>query len=216
MSRSTRRWTAMAAWRLTGLATLATLGVARAEPHPDDAATQAVWMTQTITFVYRGYSTIYSCGGLQRTLERVLVGVGAPRDGIRLQAYSCDDRSGWARFELTFVSPIEATPENVRALTTYDSRDALVAKVRGERLPGAEDLPRFPAVWKTVSFAHDRKMKLAPGDCELVQELRKQVLPKMSVHIIRDDVRCSSFGSIAPAQLTVSALVPAPPSTMED
>jgi hypothetical protein len=213
MSKSTRRWTAMAAWALTGLATL---GVARADPQPDDTATQAVWMTQTITFVYRGYSTIYTCSGLQRTLQRVLVGVGAARDGIRLQAYSCDDQSGWARFELTVESPIEATPENVRALTTYDSRDTLVATVRGERLPTAEDLPRFPAVWKTVSFARDRGMKLAPGDCELVQELRRQVLPRMSVHIIRDDVRCSSFGTIAPPRLTVSALVPAPPATMED
>jgi hypothetical protein len=59
-------------------------------------------------------------------------------------------------------------------------------------------------------------MRLTPGDCELVQQLRRQILPKMSVHIIRDNVRCSAgFGEIAPPQLTVSALVPAPPATIE-
>jgi hypothetical protein len=191
-------------------AALAMLGSAHADPGPDDAATEAVWKTQRIAFVYQGYSTFYSCSGLHRTLQRILVNVGA-RDGIRLQTYYCDDRSGAARFELTIESPVEATPENVRELTTYDSRDELVATVRGERLPSAEDLPRFPAVWKTVSFARDRNMRLAPGDCELVQELRRQILPRMSVHVIRDNVRCSAFGTIAPPQLTVSALVPAPP-----
>jgi hypothetical protein len=208
MSRSTSR---------TGLggvlAALALLGTAHAAPEASvpGATTEAVWKTQHITFVYRGYSTIYTCSGLHRTLERILVNVGA-HDGIRLQSYHCDDHSGAARFELAIESPVEATPENVRELTTYDSREALIATVRGERLASAEDLPRFPAVWKTVSFARDRNMRLSPGDCELVQELRRQILPRMSVHIVTDRVRCSpGFGQIQPPQLTVSALVPAPP-----
>jgi hypothetical protein len=195
------------------LAALAWLGTAHAAPGASapDATTEAVWKTEHITFVYSGYSTIYTCSGLHRKLERILVNVGA-RDGIQMQAYHCDDYSGAARFELTIESPVEATPENVRELTTYDSREALIATVRGEQLASAEDLPRFPAVWKTVSFARDRNMRLSPGDCELVRELRRQILPRMSVHIINDRVRCSSgFGGIQPPQLTVSALVPAPP-----
>ncbi|HEX4970860.1 MAG TPA: hypothetical protein VFV69_07365 [Steroidobacteraceae bacterium] len=173
----------------------------------DPAVVEAVWKPQRIDFVYRGYSTLYSCGGLQDKLEKILATVGA-RDHVELRAYSCDDALSIARFQIALASPVEATPENVQELTTYDARDELIARVRGERLARAEDLPRFPAVWKTISFARSREMRLEPGDCELVQELRRHVLPRMSVQIVSDRVRCSAFGNIGKPQLTVSALVP--------
>lgn len=181
--------------------------VAHAQSQPDAAVVEAVWKPQRINFAYRGYSTLYSCSGLQDKLEKILTTVGA-RGGIELRAYSCDDAQSIARFEIVLTSPVEATTQNVEELTSYDARDQLVARVRGERLPGAEDLQRFPAVWKTISFARSREMKLAPGDCELVQQLSRNVLPRMSVQIVTDDVHCSAFGNIGKPQLTVSALVP--------
>jgi hypothetical protein len=181
--------------------------VAHAESQPDAAVVEAVWKPQRINFVYRGYSTLYSCSGLQAKLEKILTTVGA-RGGIALRAYSCDDELSTARFQIVLASPVEATQENVAALTTYDAHEELVARLRGEQLASAEDLPRFPAVWKTISFARSREMRLEPGDCELVQQLRRQILPRMSVQIVSDRVRCSSFGNIGRPQLTVSALVP--------
>lgn len=197
--------------RLIAIASVAVLllsgSVVHAESQPDAAAIEAVWKPQRINFVYRGYSTLYSCSGLQAKLEKILTTVGA-RGGIELRAYSCDDELSIARFQIFFTSPVEATSENVEALTTYDARDELVARMRGERLASAEDLPRFPAVWKTISFARSREMRLEPGDCELVQQLRRHVLPRMSVQIVNDRMHCSSFGNIGKPQLTVSALVP--------
>lgn len=182
-------------------------GVASAQSQPDEAVVEAVWKPQRMNFVYHGYSTLYSCRGLQEKLEKILTTVGA-RGGIQLRTYSCDDEMATARFQIVLASPVEATPENVEALTTYDSQDELLARVRGERLASAEDVERFPAVWKTISFARSREMRLAPGDCELVQQLRRHILPRMSVHIVNDQVRCSSFGNIGKPRLTVSALVP--------
>jgi hypothetical protein len=182
-------------------------GVASAQPSVDETVVEAVWKPQRMNFVYRGYSTLYSCSSLQRKLEKILMTVGA-RGGIELRTYACDDQLSVARFQIVLTSPVEATPENVQELTTYDSRDQLIARVHGERLANAEDLPRFPAVWKTISFARSREMKLAPGDCELVRELRRHILPRMSVQIVSDQVRCSPFGNIGKPQLTVSALVP--------
>ena len=173
----------------------------------DPVVVEAVWKPQRINFVYRGYSTLYSCSGLQDKLERILATVGA-RDHVELRAYSCDDALSIARFQIALASPVEATPENLQELTSYDTHDELVARVRGEQLASAEDLPRFPAVWKTISFARSREMRLEPGDCELVQQLRRHVLPHMSVQIVSDRVRCSEFGNIGRPQLTVSALVP--------
>lgn len=182
-------------------------GVAHAESQPDAAVVEAVWKPQRINFVYRGYSTLYTCSGLQAKLEKILTTVGA-RGGVDLRAYSCDDALSIARFEIALTSPVEATAENVEELTTYDARDALIARVRGERLASAEDLQRFPAVWKTISFARSRELRLEPGDCELVLQLRRHILPRMSVQIVSDRVRCSEFGNIGRPQLTVSALVP--------
>jgi hypothetical protein len=190
-------------------AALLLAGSAHAEAQPDSAVVEAVWKPQRINFVYRGYSTLYSCGGLQEKLERILTTVGARGSSIELRVYSCDDALSTARFEIALASPVEATPENVQELTSYDARDELVAHVRGEQLASAADLQRFPAVWKTISFARSREMKLAPGDCELVQQLRRHILPRMSVQIVSDHVQCSAFGNIGKPQLVVSALVPA-------
>lgn len=173
-----------------------------------DASIEAVWKPQRVNFVYRGYSTLYSCRGLQHKLERILLTVGAHGD-IALRTYFCDDLTGTARFQIAMESPVAATPENIRDLTTHDSQDVLIARVRGEYLPSAEDVPRFPAVWKTVSFARDRRMRLAPGDCELVRALQRQILPRMSVRIVSNNVRCSVHGNITSPRLVVSALVPA-------
>jgi hypothetical protein len=181
--------------------------VASAQSQADEPVVEAVWKPQRMNFVYRGYSTLYSCHSLQQKLEKILMTVGA-RGGIELRAYSCDDDLAIARFQIALTSPVEATPQNVEQLTSYDAQDELVARVRGEHLASAEDLQRFPAVWKTVSFARSREMKLAPGDCELVLQLRRHILPRMSVQIVSDQVRCSPFGNIGKPQLTVSALVP--------
>jgi hypothetical protein len=181
--------------------------VAKAQSPADETVVEAVWKPQRVNFVYRGYSTLYTCSGLRHKLRKILTTVGA-RDGLELRAYSCDDALSTARFQIVLISPVEATPENIEQLTAYDGRDELVARVRGERLATAEDVERFPAVWKTISFARSRQMKLAPGDCELVQQLRQHILPRMSVHIVSDRVRCSQFGNIGKPQLTVSALVP--------
>jgi len=197
--------------RMIAMAWTAALLLAGSVAHAqsDGPVVEAVWKPQRINFVYRGYSTLYSCSGLQAKLEKILTTVGARDDSVELRAYSCDDQLSTARFEIALASPVEATPENVQELTTYDERDELAARVRGERLPSAEDLQRFPAVWKTISFARSRNLKLEPGDCELVLQLRRQILQRMSVQIVSDRVQCSEFGNISRPRLTVSALVPA-------
>ena len=170
---------------------------------------EAVWKPQQVNFEYRGYSTAYSCRSLEDKLELILRSVGA-REDVQLRSYVCDEQIGIARFQIALQSPVVASEENLREVTAQDSRDELIARVNGEKLRSAADVPRFTAVWKTVSFARDRRMRLERGDCELVQQLRRQILPRMSVHIVKDNVRCSSsMGNIGPPRLTVSALVPA-------
>ena len=134
--------------------------------------------------------------------------VGA-REDVQLRSYACDEQIGIARFQISLQSPVVASEENVREMTTHDAKDELVARVNGEKLPSAADLPRFTAVWKTVSFARDRRMRLERGDCELVQQLRRQILPRMSVQSSRTTCAVRRAWETRAATVDVSALVPA-------
>lgn len=197
-------------WRCMLAALLAIVPAAVMAGAPDVPVT-AVWKAQQVNFEYRGYSTIYNCRSLEDKLQVILRSVGA-RDDVRLQSYVCNEQLNLVRFQISLQSPVIASEANIRELTTHDSKEELVARVNDQQLPGAADLERFPAVWKTVSFARDRYMRLERGDCELVQQLRQQILPRMSVQIVKDDIRCSSaMGNISAPHLTVSALVPAKP-----
>jgi len=176
---------------------------------PAAGKVEAVWKAQQVNFEYRGNSTTYSCQSLEEKLGVILRSVGA-REDMQLKSYACNEQLGIARFQVLLQSPVIATPDNVRQITTHDAKDELIARVNGDQLATPENVPRFPAVWKTISFARDRRMRLERGDCELVQQLRQQILPRMSVQIVKDNVRCSSsFGNVGPPRLTVSALVPA-------
>jgi hypothetical protein len=197
-----------ASWLVAAIAYITIATAAAADAPVDGESVQAVWKPQQMNFEYRGYSTTYSCRSLEDKLELILRSVGA-REDVQLQGYACDEQIGIARFQISLQSPVVASEENVRELTAHDAKGELIARVNGEKLPSAAEMPRFAAVWKTVSFARDRRMRLERGDCELVQQLRRQILPRMSVHIVKDNVRCSSStGNIGPPRLTVSALVP--------
>ncbi|HEY0682723.1 MAG TPA: hypothetical protein VGD45_10360 [Steroidobacter sp.] len=177
---------------------------------PSEESVTAVWKAQQVNFEFRGHSTTYSCSSLEDKLVMILRTVGA-REDVQLHSYVCDEQLGVARFQVSMQSPVVASEENVREATQRDSKDELIARVKGEKLSSAADLERFPAVWKTVSFARDRHMRLERGDCELVQQLRRQILPRMSVRVVKDNVHCSTgLGHVGPPRLTVSALVRAP------
>lgn len=169
----------------------------------------AVWRQQSLEFAYQGTTTAYSCSTLQQRLEAILRSVGA-RDGISIVMQRCVDQAG-AHVQITLESPVEATESNIAVVTQHTSTDALVAKVRSEALPTPENIERFPAEWKTVSMSRDRALKLEPGDCELVKQLRRDVFPRMSIRIVRDNLKCSvAFGNLGQPQLSVAALVATP------
>jgi hypothetical protein len=166
---------------------------------------EAVWKPQRVVFVYNGQTTIYTCKGLERKLETVLRALGA-HESVEFERSECVQGQG-ARLYVAFKSPIEATEANVRDLTTYSTEEQLAARLNGTVLPSAEDLVRFPAVWSEVSFARDRRMRMSAGDCELVESIRRQLVPRMSAQVTRDRLFCTpgSLG-ISPPKLVVSAL----------
>lgn len=169
------------------------------------APVQAGWKTQEIRYSYIGFTTAYSCDAAEDRIKAILLALGA-HEQTRVSAQGCDFSRPSRNF---FINITTATPVPVADLTkapAQASRDELLKRLK---VPVAQLDTTFPAEWKTVQLSRDRKLDLQPGDCELMQGLRDQVLPKLSVKIQTDRVQCfPNQVSMQTPELTVSALVP--------
>jgi hypothetical protein len=183
------------------------LGTAPAVARDDNPNIDAIWLPQVVSFTYHADKTFYTCNSLWQKVSGILAHLGA-RTTAPFHRITCDDFAHTVQLQIALESPAEATAANLLALTSYDSEDMLVARLRGKQLPSAADVPRFPAAWTTHSF-RDAQMRLTAGDCELVHQLRKQVLPKLSVQVLNEPSRCTGAltrGSAMPPKMKVRAL----------
>jgi hypothetical protein len=188
---------------LTLLFSLPAAGVAEertASPETPVAAAdpvQAIWKHQEIAFYFQSFTTFYSCTSLESKLERIMRELGVH---AKVKVRSADCPSSVARMPrvvMRVVSPVAATPEALADRDKNKSVRELAERVRGKKNDHPLDsLEEFPAQWRTVSLTRGR-LDLQPGDCELIDELQKKVLPKLAVRIVRDDVQCT------PNQLTM-------------
>jgi hypothetical protein len=204
---------AIAAAAATWLCLMTTAGTAAemaAEATPPPI--QAIGKQQKINFHFQSFTTYYSCDGLENKVERILRALGT-RAKVRVRSVDCS--SGVARLpyvDIDVTSPVEATPEALAARDQDKSKSTreLAARVKGERLEGADAGEQFSAQWKRVSLSRGR-LGLEPGDCELVEEVRRKVLPKLAVRIVQDDLSCSPHQlSLGQPKLEVEALVQLP------
>jgi hypothetical protein len=208
---------AMLRSRCTVLSLLATLamvtfpitGVRASDPAAETV--NAIWRTQLVEFTYNSRDVYYSCDSLQSKVSQILRAVGA-YERISVEMHCAGDRfANHAYGRVTMAVATEATPENVHAATTYDTRDVMVARLRQINLPTANDIDRFPAQWQSVSLTHHKGLRLDASDCDLMLALRRQVLPLMPVRIENERLHCALGAStrIRP-RLDVVALMRAP------
>lgn len=199
-SRRTRRF-AFAA--LTGAVLCCVVARAAEEP------VVAIWQVERIEFAYHSSTVRYSCGNLQRRIAAILQAVGAHSTiGVDLDCRS-GDLVRYANVRLTLAVPVEATEENIRAATNYDTRDELVARLRQEQLPSANDIARFPASWRSVALTRTPPLSLGPGDCDLLLAMRDDVFPRLRVRVVSSGLYCGGGADtrIKP-RIQVNALMP--------
>jgi hypothetical protein len=78
-------------------------------------------------------------------------------------------------------------------------------------LPAPKTCSVFRRPGKRSRWTRAPGLRLGPSDCELVEQLRRDVLPYMSIRVDYDRLRCSTvFGNIGQPQLRVAALVALP------
>jgi hypothetical protein len=153
-----------------------------------DDVVPAVWKTQQISFVYRGGASVHTCGGLRSQLRALLLALGA-HEAVTIARVNCDDTASAHEVVIVIASPFEAS-KNLDPPVIPDAKEILLARVRGES-PVATSAT-FPARWKTISFANAMRLRLSPADCELLKQLQRDVMPRLSVRVLRDRMRCQS------------------------
>jgi hypothetical protein len=172
---------------------------------------QSIWKQQEISFYFQSFTTFYSCTSLEAKIERIMRELGVH---ARVKVRSAECPSSVARMPrvvMQVISPVEATPAALAERDKNKSVRELAQRVRGKKSDHPLDsLEEFPAQWRPVSLTRGR-LDLQPGDCELIDELQKKVLPKLAVRIVRDDVQCSPNQlTMGQPRLEVEALIEIP------
>ncbi|MGH8174890.1 MAG: hypothetical protein ACREV5_01345 [Steroidobacter sp.] len=175
-----------------------------------EAVIDAIWRVQHLDFEYYSPHYAYTCDALKEKVRTILKAMGA-HAALSIDAgCSGDSLVQQLSARISLATPMEATAENLRAATTFDTRDQLAAKLRNRRLPSAADVERFPASWRRISLSRDSKASLEAGDCDLLNSIRKQLLPRLGVNVKDWRRHCNWQATRLRSAYEVEALVPTP------
>jgi hypothetical protein len=193
---------------LLGLCVLLPLCASAQGQASQEAASEPVnstWRVQEITYSYFGFTTAYSCDAVEDKLKAILKTLGS-HPSTKVKANGCSLGRPSRSFFVTITTATPIPVSDVPVPSSGEVARADLLKKLGTKSDFAAE--EFPAAWKQIDLSRDRRLHLEPGDCELMQGLRDEILPKLGVKIEADSVRCTPK-QVTPTtpQLKVSALV---------
>jgi len=129
----------------------------------------AAWKRHEIEFTYMGFTTRYSCEGLQGKIRLLLAASGA-RPDFEVTTLSCAAGAGkvteFPRVRIVFHAP------EIPADGSQAPADAT------------------PAHWQTVSLRRNHPRDLEMGDCELIEQFRDRVLVAFTTRNVTSEINC--------------------------
>jgi len=177
--------------RLATLAVAAALTIPAAWAGPQaEAATGAapeagVWTPKEVEFVYRSFTSKYTCDGLRDKLRSMVLKLGARADAEVL-TYGC-------------MRSRPAPDPNVRI------------KMHVLQPASSDSAATVPAHWQTVDFAARRDPAEVAGECELIEQVRDHVLPLFTTRNVTSSITCVPRAvSIGATQLKAEVMVADP------
>jgi hypothetical protein len=137
---------------------------------PQDASANsthelAVWVPMQLNFVYRHFTTEYSCDGLAARMKSLLLKLGA-RPDLDVRGYGCTQLSG---------------PDPLAGV-----------KIRMNVLEVAGARPGLGAHWQRVDLLADRNIMEAASDCELIEQVAQKILPLFTVRNVEYSATCQA------------------------
>lgn len=151
-----------------------------ADPGAKADSVSAVWTQKDKRYTYMGFTAHYSCDGLRDKIKGTLLKFGA-RPDLKVNSSACP--SGFGRpttFPGVVISMQVLTPETDSSTT---------------------DAKSVPAHWKLVDLTANRDPLDVAGDCELIEQIKEQILPLFTTRNVQYQSTC------IPNQLEVGSAV---------
>lgn len=136
----------------------------------------AVWTPKEVQFTYMGFTTTYSCDGLRDQIREMLLQLGARKDDLKVYETPCSgppDRP----------NPFPGVKIKMSVLTPAPSTESDVSHM-------------VQAQWKTVKLPYRESGINAAGQCELLEQFKKTILPLFTTRNVELVATC------VPHQLT--------------
>jgi hypothetical protein len=147
---------------------------------------EAVWAPRHVTFIYQGFTTHYSCGGLREEIRSMLTKLGA-RD-LRVGALGCIRGSGVETFPGVRVT--------MRVLVPAASQHAKAGSA-----PVA-------AHWQNVVLMASNAGFEEQGNCELIEQFKETFLPLFTTRHISYQSNCVPHQLTLGTHLSAEVLIP--------
>ena len=117
----------------------------------------AVWTPKEVQFTYMGFTTHYSCDGLQEDIRQMLLQLGARKSDLKVYEQPCSgppDRPNpfpGVKIKMSVLTPAPASESDVSHMVQ--------------------------AHWKTVKLPYRETGINAAGQCELLEQFKQKILP---------------------------------------
>jgi hypothetical protein len=202
--------------RVQALISIGVLGLALTPGVRAESAdtVKAVWQVQEIYFSYFGITTNYTCDGLRDKMRGFLRQL-AVRDDMIVNASGCPSLNRPEKnlsVRIIAAHAVEATDENRKAIAADPKRAKLAERLqRKAKAAVAGDEPFDGVRRKVTLMSKDSPSVGGSGDCELLDQVRRQLLPKLGVKVIDNQLSCTPYqGTIGSQKLEVEVLAAAP------
>jgi hypothetical protein len=166
-----------AIWLIAGVGSLFLQPLRAADPVVGSPF-PAVWKEQHLEFTYDGRTARYSCQGLRDKMRSLLLDLGARRD-LQVALLGCDESAPLGR---GYVGP--------RLSLIFSSPTLPEAGAKPLR-PG--DLNAVDARYEAFTLTSDAFRNYGVGDCELVEEFAREILPHLSARNVKQDITCVPY-----------------------
>lgn len=168
----------------TLLAALPTLAAAQ-----DSVA--AVWVPKHVQFVYQGFTTHYSCDGLQDKIRSMLEKLGA--HDLKVRQMGCIRPVGPTLFPGVSV--------DMSVLVPASSAEAAKGKNAGSAVQ---------ADWKNAVLMPENASFDEQGNCELIEQFKETFLPLFTTRNVKYGSTCVPHQITLGTHLSAEVLMPPP------
>ncbi|MGA7541131.1 MAG: hypothetical protein WBW93_20415 [Steroidobacteraceae bacterium] len=156
------------------------------EAAPAQQGVEAVWASRQVSFVYRGFTTRYSCDGLRDKVRRLLTKLGARDLKVREQR----------RSTLSGPDPYPGVRVSMQVL------------VRASLEQGKNAGPMVAAHWQKVVLMPSTASLQQQDKCELIEQFKEAFLPLFATRHVSFESNCIPHEVDFGNHLSVEALMP--------